>query len=205
MYDELSTKKCMPMNGVFNIANSLTLFRVLLIPLMVLTFYIPTGWAHVAAAAFFSVAAITDWLDGLVARKWQMESRFGAFLDPVADKMMVAVALILVATEHGGALVGIPAAVIIMREIFISALREWMAELGKRASVAVSLLGKLKTAVQMVALLLLIIYTPNYFSSHVVLYSGYVCLYFSTILTLWSMFVYIRLAWADLTIQHKES
>jgi len=193
----------MLMRPMANLANLLTLLRVLLIPMMVLTFYMPFVWAHILAAGFFAIAAVTDWLDGLVARRMHIESPFGAFLDPVADKMIVAVALILVATEHGGALLGIPAAVIIGREIFISALREWMAELGKRASIAVSMLGKLKTALQMVALLLLLIYTPGFFSSKIILHVGFICLYLSMFLTLWSMVVYIRLAWPDLTIDHK--
>ena len=134
-----------------NIPNILTVLRVLLIPIIILLFYLPFQWSYLAASAVFAIAAITDWLDGYLARKLQQSTPFGAFLDPVADKLMVAVALVLLVEEHSNLWLTLPAAIIIGREIVVSALREWMAELGARAQVAVSNLGKWKTAAQMVA------------------------------------------------------
>ena len=127
------------------LANQLTLIRIVFIPLFVVVFYLPFGWAHFASAMIFSVAAITDWADGYVARKYDQSTPFGAFLDPVADKLMVVIALALLVELHATPWFTAPAIVIIGREIVISALREWMAELGERASVAVSYIGKIKT------------------------------------------------------------
>jgi CDP-diacylglycerol---glycerol-3-phosphate 3-phosphatidyltransferase len=189
---------------MYNIANILTYIRLFCIPLMVMFFYIPIPLAHVTAAGIFAIAAITDWLDGFVARKMHITTKFGAFLDPVADKIMVAVALILVVSEHSGAWLSIPAAIIIAREILISALREWMAELGKRASIAVSTVAKIKTALQMVSLLLLLLYYPSAKHGSVTLYLGTTCLYGASILTLWSMIMYLKLAWNDLTMAAKQ-
>ena len=126
----------------FNIPTLLTLFRVILIPFFVLAFYLPFSWAPFACALIFFVAAVTDWFDGFLARRWNQSTRFGAFLDPVADKVMVAIAMVLVAEHYHTWWVTLPAATMIAREIIISALREWMAELGKRSSVAVSWIGK---------------------------------------------------------------
>ncbi len=121
-----------------NIPNLLTVLRVLLIPFFILLFYLPFHWSYLAASAVFTVAALTDWLDGYLARRLQQSTPFGAFLDPVADKLMVAVALVLLVGEHANLWLTLPAAIIIGREIVVSALREWMAELGARAQVAVS-------------------------------------------------------------------
>jgi CDP-diacylglycerol---glycerol-3-phosphate 3-phosphatidyltransferase len=176
-----------------NIPNYLTLFRIALIPVFVLMFYLPFSWSHFATALIFGLAAITDWLDGYLARRLGQMSRFGAFLDPVADKLMVAVALVLLVQENPTMLLAIPALVIIGREIAISALREWMAEIGERAHVAVSMIGKFKTTAQMVAILLLLYHAPI---GPVPVYGiGVVLLYVAAILTLWSMFVYLRAAW----------
>jgi CDP-diacylglycerol--glycerol-3-phosphate 3-phosphatidyltransferase/cardiolipin synthase len=176
-----------------NIPNYLTLFRIALIPVFVLVFYLPFTWSHVATALIFGVAAITDWLDGYLARRLQQTSRFGAFLDPVADKLMVAVALVLLVQKNPTVLLAIPALVIIGREIAISALREWMAEIGERAHVAVSMIGKYKTTVQMIAILLLLYHAPiGPLPVHTI---GVVLLYIAALLTLWSMFVYLRAAW----------
>lgn len=175
-----------------NIPNILTLLRVGLIPIFILFYYLPFNWSYLAAAIVFTVASITDWLDGYLARKWEQSTPFGAFLDPVADKLMVAVALVLLVQSHANFWVTAPAMVIIGREIVISSLREWMAELGKRAHVAVSQLGKYKTAAQMVALIVLLA-NPPLINNWVVL--GYVLLMISAVLTLWSMFVYLRAAW----------
>jgi CDP-diacylglycerol--glycerol-3-phosphate 3-phosphatidyltransferase len=146
-----------------NIPNILTLMRVGLIPIFILLYYLPFYWSYLAAAVIFTVASLTDWLDGYLARKWEQSTAFGAFLDPVADKLMVAVALVLLVQSHANFWITAPAMVIIGREIVISALREWMAELGARAHVAVSNLGKYKTAAQMVALIVLLAHPPTFF------------------------------------------
>ena len=135
-----------------NLPNILTLSRIIMIPVFVVIFYLPVGWSYLVSAAIFGLAAATDWLDGYLARKLNQSTPFGAFLDPVADKLMVAVALAVLIEEHSAILLTIPATVIIGREIVISALREWMAEIGSRASVAVSYIGKIKTTAQMAGL-----------------------------------------------------
>lgn len=180
-----------------NIPNILTLLRIALIPVFVIIFYLPWDWSALICALVFALAGLTDWLDGYLARRLDQVSPMGAFLDPVADKLMVATALILLVQEDASPALAIPSAVIIGREITISALREWMAELGARAKVAVSVIGKIKTAVQMIAIFLLILKTdvlglPVYTI-------GYVLLYVAAILTLWSMVVYLRAAWPSLT------
>ena len=181
---------------MWNIPNVLTLLRIVLIPVFVLLFYLPVEWARFGCALVFAVAAVTDWFDGYLARRWGQVSPFGAFLDPVADKLMVAVALLLLVQADPTPALAIPAAVIIGREITISALREWMAELGARAEVAVSVIGKIKTAVQMVAILLLIYETPV--AGIPVFTVGFVLLYVAAALTLWSMVLYLRAAWPSL-------
>ncbi len=176
--------------------NQLTLLRIALIPLFVAVFYAPFDWRFPVSAFIFTLASVTDWLDGYLARKLNQTSSFGAFLDPVADKLMVAVALVLLVEVHASAWFAIPAVVIVGREIVISALREWMAELGKRASVAVSYVGKLKTAVQMVSIIVLLAYNPS--DNSIMTTIGYVLLYIAALLTLWSMIVYLRAAWPHL-------
>jgi CDP-diacylglycerol--glycerol-3-phosphate 3-phosphatidyltransferase len=179
-----------------NIPNLLTVLRVLLIPVFILLFYLPFSWSYWAASAVFAIAAFTDWLDGYLARRWEQGTPFGAFLDPVADKLMVAVALVLLAAEHSNLWLTLAAAIIIGREIVVSALREWMAELGARAHVAVSNLGKWKTASQMVALVILL-GNPPVFTFWVIL--GYVLLVIAAVLTLWSMLQYLLAAWPHLS------
>ncbi|MDP3816693.1 CDP-diacylglycerol--glycerol-3-phosphate 3-phosphatidyltransferase [Pseudomonas sp.] len=179
-----------------NIPNLLTVLRVLLIPFFILLFYLPFSWSYWAASAVFACAAATDWLDGYLARRLEQSTPFGAFLDPVADKLMVAVALVLLVDEHSNLWLTLPAAIIIGREIVVSALREWMAELGARAQVAVSNLAKWKTAAQMVALIVLLA-NPPVFTSWVVL--GYALLIISAVLTLWSMVQYLMAAWPHLS------
>ena len=181
----------------WNIPNTLTLFRIALIPVFVLVFYAPYGWSNAVSTAVFGLAALTDWLDGYLARRLKQSSVFGAFLDPVADKLMVAVALVLLVQNNPAMLFAIPAAIIIGREIAISALREWMSEIGERTRVAVSIIGKIKTTAQMTAILLLIYRLPlGPFPTHDI---GLFLLYIAAILTLWSMFVYMRAAWPLLT------
>ena len=174
----------------------LTLLRIAIIPVLVLVFYLPIQGANFIALALFILAGVTDWFDGWLARKYNWESRFGAFLDPVADKLMVAAALVLLVEQHASALLAIPAIVIISREITISALREWMAELGKRASVAVSYIGKVKTAAQMVAITGLLANEPDL--GNWLVWLAYLLLYIATGLTLWSMLVYLKAAWPEL-------
>ncbi|MGB8713529.1 MAG: CDP-diacylglycerol--glycerol-3-phosphate 3-phosphatidyltransferase [Onishia taeanensis] len=178
-----------------NIPNILTLARIAFIPLLVVIFYLPYSWSMLLAAALFGLAAITDWLDGYLARRWNQSTPFGAFLDPVADKLMVAVALALLIERYDAAWLTLPALVIIGREIVISALREWMAEMGKRGTVAVSSIGKVKTTLQMVALLLLLGFPQD----SLVAQLGIVTLYLAAALTLWSMQQYLRAAWPHLS------
>ncbi|MBX9755391.1 MAG: CDP-diacylglycerol--glycerol-3-phosphate 3-phosphatidyltransferase [Pseudomonadaceae bacterium] len=180
-----------------NIPNLLTVLRVLLIPVFVLLFYLPFSWSPLAVSAVFAFAAATDWLDGYLARVLQQSTPFGAFLDPVADKLIVAVALVLLVEAHHNLWLTLPAIIIISREIVVSALREWMAEIGARAQVAVSDLGKWKTAAQMLALVILLAIPPQ-FSVWVGL--GYGLLYISAALTLLSMSQYLRAAWPHLSI-----
>ncbi len=187
---------------MWNIPNILTLLRIVLIPVFVLLFYLPVEWARFSCALVFSVAAVTDWFDGYLARRWGQVSPFGSFLDPVADKLMVAVALLLLVQADPTPALAIPAAVIIGREITISALREWMAELGARAKVAVSVIGKFKTAVQMVAILLLIYSDPV--AGIPVFTVGFVLLYVAAVLTLWSMVLYLRAAWPSLLGERRQ-
>ena len=184
-----------------NIPNMLTLLRIVLIPVFVMAFYLPIGWANTLSAVIFVMAALTDWLDGYLARRWNQTSAFGAFLDPVADKLMVATALILIVdanpTSYAGVWLAVPAAVIVGREITISALREWMAEIGASAKVAVSMLGKIKTTAQMTALILLIYQAP--IGPLPMATIGFYLLYLAAILTLWSMILYLKAAWPILS------
>ncbi len=182
-----------------NLPNILTLSRIVLIPVFVIFFYLPVSWHYLAACIIFALAAITDGLDGYYARKLGQTSALGAFLDPVADKLMIAVVLVLLvedAHSDWSIWLALPAAVIIGREITISALREWMAELGASSKVAVSGYGKLKTICQMVALGFLIYHNPLF---GIPIYTiGMVLLYIASILTLWSMFLYLQAAWPQL-------
>lgn len=185
----------------FNIPILLTWIRVILIPVFVLIFYLPSipGVQFVSqetvnwiAAIIFTIAAVTDWFDGYLARKWQQTSKFGAFLDPVADKLIVAVSLILLVSFNRTHAVW--AMIIIGREITISALREWMANMGKRENVAVAYIGKVKTTVQMIAIILLLIYTPSLLGIFNLQIIGNVLMFIASILTIWSMFYYLKLA-----------
>ncbi|GAB2525454.1 CDP-diacylglycerol--glycerol-3-phosphate 3-phosphatidyltransferase [Microbulbifer agarilyticus] len=178
------------------LANKLTLLRVALIPVFVLVFYLPYKWSYIASALIFSIAAATDWLDGYLARKLNQSTPFGAFLDPVADKLMVATALVLLVDLHDHRLFTIAAAIIIGREIAVSALREWMAELGQRGSVAVNYVGKIKTTAQMAAIIVLLAFDVEEFP--VMETIGYILLYVAAALTLWTMVVYLRAAWPAL-------
>ena len=190
----------------FPIANVLTVARILMIPLVVVLFYLPVPWATASAATVFILAAITDSLDGYLARKLGQISALGEFLDPVADKLMVATALILLVGHEPlmlrwikfdpRLLITVTAAVIIGREITISALREWMAEVGARRKVAVSSIGKLKTIFQMTGLSMMLFHGDVWFIPAYEL--GLLCLVSAAALTLWSMIIYLQAAWPDL-------
>lgn len=183
-----------------NLPTLLTWFRILIIPVMVLVYMLSNTWGHVAAAVLFALAGFTDWLDGYLARTLHLSTRFGAFLDPVADKLVVTSALVMIVgmcNQSFNELMIIAAIIIVGRELVISALREWMAEIGKRRSVAVSYLGKIKTTCQFIALILLLwvnIHSPVWVTT-----LGVVLLYVAAALTLWSMFVYLKLAMPDFT------
>ncbi len=179
-----------------NIPNILTSFRIFLIPIFVLVYYLPVTWSAPVAAFIFWLAGVTDILDGYLARKLNQSTPFGAFLDPVADKIMVAVSLVMIVEHYAVIWVTIPAMIMICREIIISALREWMAELGQRASVAVSRIGKIKTFAQMMALFLLI-----WQQSPMMEWVGLGLMFIATVLTLWSMVVYLKAAWPALRAQ----
>ncbi len=177
-----------------NLPTTITWLRIALIPLFVVAFYLPVSWSGPAASVIFSLAGITDWLDGYLARRLGQTSAFGAFLDPVADKLMVITALFLLTGKDGREVVAIAAAVIVGREIAVSALREWMAELGQRHHVAVSNVGKYKTTFQIIALILMLWEQPL-FGIQATYDIGYFCLLFAAGLTLWSMAIYLRNAW----------
>jgi CDP-diacylglycerol--glycerol-3-phosphate 3-phosphatidyltransferase len=163
----------------------------------VAVFYLPFSWSFLASAVVFVLAAVTDWLDGYLARRLDQSTSFGAFLDPVADKLMVVIAIVLLVTEQKTAWFTIPALVVVGREILVSALREWMAEIGKRTSVAVSWVGKVKTFVQMLAIITLLAVDPDKGGPWLAL--GYILFYAAAALTLWSAVLYVRAAWGDLS------
>ncbi len=177
-----------------NIPNSITVTRIFMIPILVAVFYLPFKHHLLWAAGIFAVAAATDWVDGYLARRLGQMTKLGAFLDPVADKLMVVIALVLLVERYDTILFTLAACVIIGREIVISALREWMAELGKRTSIAVSYVGKVKTVFQMVAIVGLLAVDPATDESWM-LGLSYLMLYTAAVLTLWSMFIYLRAAW----------
>ena len=176
----------------WTLPNILTLLRLAAAPLVPLMFlFLSRPFADFAALVLFLVAAITDWFDGYLARRWKQTSDFGAFLDPVADKLMVAVALILLVAI--GRTYAIFAMIIIGREITISALREWMAQLGKRNSVAVATIGKFKTTAQMAAILLLLVYDIPQWGINFI-WLGNAFMFIAAVLTVWSMFYYLKMA-----------
>ena len=186
---------------LWNVPNILTVLRIALIPVFVGIFYLPENamtsdampahWVNVTATSVFALAAFTDWLDGFWARRYNQLSNFGAFLDPVADKLMVTAALIvLVEFERIGAVIAL---IIIGREIAVGALREWMAGVGERSSVAVACIGKIKTAVQMLAILLSLYYDKiGNFNTQ---FYGQILIIIAAFLTLISMMYYLKVAW----------
>ena len=182
-----------------SIPNLLTLFRVAMIPVFIAFFYADDALMYFFSAVIFLAAVLTDALDGHLARKWNQTSAFGAFLDPVADKLLVVMCLCILIEYHYSAYFTVPAMVIIAREFIVSALREWMAEIGQRVSVAVSSLGKVKTGTQMTALVMFLLvpaaqgwFAWAYWPLIVV---AYILFYVATVLTVWSMVDYLRQAW----------
>lgn len=180
-----------------NVPMMLTYIRIFLIPAIVVVFYIPGSFGHILATIIFAFASITDWFDGYLARNLNQTTKFGAFLDPVADKLIISIALVLIVSEIGKAYITIPAAIIIGREIIISALREWMADIGKQTSVAVGYVAKVKTTLQMFAVGSLLLYYPTLGNRFLII--GSVLLYLAVGLTLWSMYMYLKVAWPCLT------
>lgn len=185
------------MSKVYSLPNILTIGRLVLIPFLVIVFYLPWQGAHYMATGIFITASLTDWLDGYLARRWKQVTLLGAFLDPVADKVLVATTLLLLVGAKEINYITLPAIVIVGREIVISALREWMAEWGKRASVAVGMMGKIKTALQMFSLVLLLAFNPD---MNWIGMLGVVMLYIAAIMTIWSMIIYIKIAWQQMMI-----
>jgi len=190
---------------MWTIPNQVTLFRIILIPVFVLVFYLPISWNHFGAFVVFWFAAISDAVDGYLARKLNQSSAFGAFIDPVADKLMVVCALAMLIEDYGVWYITIPAALMISREIFISALREFMSSRGKRDEVAVSNSGKYKTAAQMLGIMGLI-WQPTYdiplilfnVPQEFFMFLTYSFYFIATILTFTSMWSYFKAAWPEL-------
>ena len=191
---------------MWTIPNQITLFRIILIPVFIVVFYLPVSWNHFGAFAVFWFAAISDALDGYLARKLNQSSAFGAFIDPVADKLMVVAALVILIQDLQVWWISVSAILMIAREIFISALREFMSSRGKRDDIAVSQLGKYKTAAQMLGIMGLIWY-PTYdiplilfeFPHEILIFAAYSFYAIATVLTFWSMVIYFKAAWPELT------
>lgn len=179
----------------FNLPIALTWFRIIAIPLVVIVFYLPVPWARPGAGLLFGLAGITDYFDGYLARRLGQTSSFGAFLDPVADKLIVSTALVLLVQSDPRWELALVGAIIIGREITVSALREWMSQIGARAHVAVNYFGKWKTTFQIIGIALMLYREPLPFMSADVYMAGEVLLYLAAALTLWSMVDYLRAAW----------
>jgi len=179
-----------------SLPNIITVARIFLVPVFVLTYLSAWEWRYIATAFLFGLAAFTDWLDGYLARKLDQTTPFGAFLDPVADKLIVVTALVLLIGHHANLVLTLAGMIIVGREIVISALREWMAEMNQSLTVAVSLLGKIKTTIQMIAIAVLLANPPVINSMWVL--AGYVLVYIAAFMTLWSMTVYLHAAWPTL-------
>ena len=177
---------------MWTIPNIITMIRVLLIPVFVVVYFLDWKWAHQAGAFIFWFAAITDWVDGYLARKLKQTTPFGAFLDPVADKLIVATALLLITHTYANIWITIPAILLLAREVYISALREWMGQQGKHELVKVSFTGKAKT-IGLLSEMQYFMGIPIYWVT-----LGYGFLYLAAILSLWSMVVYTLAAWKDL-------
>ena len=193
---------------MWTIPNQITISRMVLIPIFIIVFYLPVSWNHFGAFVVFWLASVSDALDGYLARKLNQTSAFGAFIDPVADKLMVVTALIIIVQDYQTWWISIPAMIMIAREIFISALREFMSSIGKRNDIAVSDMGKYKTFAQMLSLQGLI-WRPDYdiplilfdFPHQILMGIAYSLFFVATILTIWSMISYFKVAWPELKAQ----
>jgi CDP-diacylglycerol--glycerol-3-phosphate 3-phosphatidyltransferase len=181
-----------------NLPNILTLARILLIPVFLIAYFLPRPGTYMIAAILFGLAAFTDWLDGYLARRLNQTTPFGAFLDPVADKLIVVCALVVLVAHHANIWLTIPALIIIGREIVISALREWMAEMNRSGSVSVAWFGRVKTTFQMISIAVLLANPPVF--NLIWVKMGYGLLYIAAIMTLVSMVAYLRGAWPTLKI-----
>jgi CDP-diacylglycerol--glycerol-3-phosphate 3-phosphatidyltransferase len=194
---------------MWTIPNQITLFRIILIPVFLIVYYLPVSWSHFGAFAVFWVASVSDAVDGYLARKLNQSSAFGAFIDPVADKLMVSAALILLVQEYHVWWMSLSALIMIAREIFISALREFMSSRGKRETLAVSKMGKYKTAAQMLGIMGLI-WNPHYdiplilfnFPYEILIFAAYAFYFIATILTLITLIDYFKLAWPELKVKN---
>ena len=184
-----------------NLPNFLTLLRILFVPVIVVIFYMNSvTWNYKASAYIFALAGITDWFDGFIARKWNQTTRFGAFFDPVADKIIVITAFCLLIESMGAWYITIPILIILIRELTVSALREWNAKVGGKADISVNRIGKAKTFIQMVAITMLL-YSCGLDANALVLNTGVFFLYIAFIFTVYSMFFYIKLSWSDFSIK----
>jgi len=187
-------------------SNYLTLSRIAFIPFFGVFLYMPQDWTYLVSALLFSIAAITDWLDGYLARKWGEETEFGAFLDPVADKLIVVVAMVLIMMKYPeNPWITLAGFAIICREIIITALREWMAGQGKRNVVAVSNIGKWKTGMQITAIIMLCLFKPTFAFAEIPyglwgFWMAQFFLFVAAVLTLWSMVQYISAALKEMNI-----
>lgn len=194
---------------MYTLPNLLTLSRIVAIPVCIGIFYLPFEWNHLVSSIVFIVAGVTDWFDGYLARRLNQLSKLGAFLDPVADKLMVSATLVLLIQVNPAAWMVLPAIVIIGREITISALREWMAECGQRAQVAVSHIGKVKTVIQMFAIAMTLMVHPMLLEADgnwawkIIWGIGVILLYVSVVLTLLSAQIYLKAAWPNLISQEQ--
>lgn len=177
---------------ILNIPTILTLLRIASIPVIMIVFYLPIEDSRLWCTVIFIVASITDWFDGFLARKLNLQTAFGEFLDPVADKLMVVIILVLIVQADPAVYIAIPAAIIIAREVSVASLREWMAEIGQRSVVKVSWVGKYKTGFQMTSILCLL-YSESLFGFSIRTV-GIVAIYIAALLTIWSMWQYIQLA-----------
>ncbi|RDV23931.1 CDP-diacylglycerol--glycerol-3-phosphate 3-phosphatidyltransferase [Alteromonas aestuariivivens] len=185
---------------MWTVPNIITLIRVILIPVFVVVYFLDWRWAHETAAFIFWFAAITDWFDGYLARKLQQSTPFGAFLDPVADKLIVAAALLMITHSYASLWITVPAIILLIREIYVSALREWMGQRGVRERVKVSFIGKAKTTAQMLALIGLLSGLETFMGWPIYWVTlGHLLLYIASVLSLWSMVVYTMAAWRDLS------
>ncbi len=179
-----------------NLANTVTLIRIALVPVVVVLYFAQFPGHYLWAAGVFTAASISDWLDGYLARRLNQTSEFGAFLDPVADKLLVALVLVLLVANYSTVWFILPVSIIVGREILVSALREWMASRGQRDAVAVAFAGKVKTTVQMIAIIILLASDPA--GPAIFWQAGYVLIYIAAALSLYSMAMYFRSAWGKL-------